>query len=162
MWIRATPGGSLDLTARLIQHICEQHKLAPTPIVVLNKPGAAQGIAWDYMQDRGNDGHAIALGGPNLASNPILGAHPTGYRDVTTIALLFDGYTALVVRTNSRLKSMRDVVERLRKDPGALTIAVGPALGGGAHIGTVVGLKKLLACAFPTCALSRTSPRVKQ
>ena len=139
--VGATPGGSLDLTARLIQHICEQHKLAPTPIVVLNKPGAGQGIAWDYMQDRGNDGHAIALGGPNLASNPILGAHATGYRDVTTIALLFDDYTALVVRTDSPLKSMRDVVERLRKDPGALTIAVGPALGGGAHIGTVVGLK---------------------
>ena len=85
------------------------------------------------MQDRGNDGHAIALGGPNLASNPILGAHPIGDRNVTTIALLFDDYTALIVRAESPLKSMRDVVERLRKDPGALSIGVGPALGGGAH-----------------------------
>ncbi len=139
--VGATPGGSLDLTARLIQRLADQQKLVPTPIVVLNKPGAGQGLAWEYMQDRGNDGHAIALGGPNLASNPILGTHAIGYRDVTTIALLFDDYTALVVSADSPLKSMRDVVDRLRKDAGALTIGVGPALGGGAHIGAVVGLK---------------------
>ena len=139
--VGATPGGSLDLTARLLQRIFEQHKLVPTSVVVLNKAGAGQGLAWEYMQDRGNDGHAIALGGPNLASNPILGAHQIGYRNVTTIALLFDDYTALIVRAESPLKSMRDVVERLRKDPGALSIGVGPALGGGAHIGAVVGLK---------------------
>jgi putative tricarboxylic transport membrane protein len=139
--VGATPGGSLDLTARLLQRIFDQQKIVPTPVVVLNKPGAGQGLAWEYMQDRGNDGHAIALGGPNLASNPILGAHAIGYQNVTTIALLLDDYTALIVRAESPLKSMRDVVERLRKDPGALSIGVGPALGGGAHIGAVVGLK---------------------
>jgi putative tricarboxylic transport membrane protein len=139
--VGATPGGSLDLTARLLQRVWEQQKIVGTPVVVLNKPGAGQGLAWEYMQDRGNDGHAIALGGPNLASNPILGMHAIGYRDVTTIALLFDDYTALVVRADSPFRSMRDVVERLRRDPGAVTIAVGPALGGGAHIGTVVALK---------------------
>ena len=139
--VGATPGGSLDLTARLLQRIFEQQKLVPTPVIVLNKPGAGQGLAWEYMQDRGNDGHAIALGGPNLASNLILGAHAIGYQNVTTIALLFDDYTALIVRAESPLKSMRDVVERLRKDAGALSIGVGPALGGGAHIGAVVGLK---------------------
>ena len=139
--VGATPGGSLDLTARLIQRILERQKLVSTPVVVLNKAGAGQGLAWEYMQERSNDGHAIALGGPNLASNPILGTHSIGYRDVTTIALLFDDYTALIVRAESPLKSMRDVVERLRKDAGALTIGVGPALGGGAHIGAVAGLK---------------------
>jgi putative tricarboxylic transport membrane protein len=139
--VGATPGGSLDLTARLLQRILDQQKLVGYPVVVLNKPGAGQGLAWEYLQDRGNDGHAIALGGPNLASNPIMGTHMIGFRDVTTIALLFDDYTALVVRADSPLKSMREVAERLRKDPGALSIGVGPALGGGAHIGAVVGLK---------------------
>jgi len=139
--VGATPGGSLDLTARLIQRTLEQQKLVPTPLIVLNKPGAGQGLAWETMQDRGTDGHALALGGPNLASNPILGMHGIGYRDVTTVALLFDDYTALVVRADSPLRSMRDAVERLRRDAGALSIGVGPALGGGAHIGAVVGLR---------------------
>jgi len=93
------------------------------------------------MRDKGSQGHAIALGGPNLLSNQITGVHPIGPKDVRTIAILLDDYIGLVVRADSPLKSMREVADRLRKDPGALTIACGPALGGGAHIGTVVGLK---------------------
>lgn len=139
--VGATPGGSLDLTARLIQRIWDQQKVSSQPVIVINKAGAGQGLAWDYMRDKGSDGHAIALGGPNLISNQITGLHPISHKDVTTIAMLLDDYIAFVVRADSPLKSMRDVVERLRKDPGALSIACGPALGGGAHIGAVVGLK---------------------
>jgi len=139
--VGATPGGSLDLTARLIQRIWDQQKTISQTVIVINKAGAGQGLAWDYMKDKGGDGHAIALGGPNLLSNQITGLHAIGYNDVTTIAMLLDDYVAFVVKADSPLKSVRDVVERLRKDPGALSIACGPALGGGAHIGAVVGLK---------------------
>lgn len=139
--VGAAPGGSIDLTARLLQRAWDQQKLVPTPVVVVNKPGAGQGIAWSYMIDKGADGHAISLGGPSLASNPVLGLHAIGYNDVTTIAMLFDDYMAFVVRADSPLRSMRDVVERLRKDPGALSIACAPSLGSGAHMGAVVGLR---------------------
>jgi putative tricarboxylic transport membrane protein len=139
--VGATPGGSLDLTARLIQRVWDQQKAIGQPVIVVNKAGAGQGLAWDYMQDKGSEGHAIALGGPNLLSNQITGVHPIGPKDVTTIAMLLDDYVGFVVRPDSPLKSMRDVVERLRKDAGALTVACGPALGGGSHIGAVVGLR---------------------
>ena len=139
--VGAAPGGSIDMTARLLQRTWDQQKLVPTPVVVVNKPGAGQGIAWSYMIEKGADGHAIAMGGPSLASNPVLGLHAIGYRDVTTIALLFDDYTALVVKADSPLKSMREVVERLRKDPGALSIGCAPALGSGAHLGAVMALR---------------------
>ena len=139
--VGATPGGSLDLTARLIQRIWDQQRAIGQPVIVVNKPGAGQGLAWDYMRDKGAQGHAIALGGPNLISNQITGVHPIGPKDVRTIALLLDDYIGLVVRADSPLKSMREVAERLRKDAGALSIGCGPALGGGAHIGAVVALK---------------------
>jgi putative tricarboxylic transport membrane protein len=139
--VGATPGGSLDLTARLIQHIWDRQRAIGQPVIVVNKAGAGQGLAWDYMRDKGTQGHAIALGGPNLISNRITGVHPIGPQDVKTIAMLLDDYIGLVVRTDSPLKSMREVVDRLRKDAGALSIGCGPALGGGAHIGTVVALK---------------------
>jgi putative tricarboxylic transport membrane protein len=139
--VGATPGGSLDLTARLIQHVWDQQRAIGQPVIVVNKAGAGQGLAWDYMRDKGAQGHAIALGGPNLISNQITGVHPIGPKDVRTIAMLLDDYIALVVRADSPLRSMREVVERLRKDAGALTIGCGPALGGGAHIGAVVALR---------------------
>jgi putative tricarboxylic transport membrane protein len=139
--VGATPGGSLDLTARLIQRIWDQQHAIGQPVIVVNKAGAGQGLAWDYMRDKGGQGHAIALGGPNLLSNQITGVHPIGPKDVRTIAMLLDDYIGLVVRADSPLKSMREAAERLRKDAGALSIACGPALGGGAHIGAVVALR---------------------
>ena len=139
--VGAAPGGSIDLTARLLQRAWDQQKLVPTTVVVINKPGAGQGIAWSYMIEKGGDGHAVAMGGPSLASNPVLGLHSIGYKDVTTIAMLFDDYTALVVKADSPLKSMREVVERLRRDPGALSIGCAPALGSGAHMGAVIALR---------------------
>ena len=139
--VGAAPGGSIDLTARLIQRTLEQRKLVPTPVIVVNKPGAAQGIAWGYMIEKGGDGLALAMGGPSLASNPVLGTHSIGYKDVTTVAMLFDDSMAFVVRADSPFKSMRDVVERLRKDAGSVSIGVAPAIGGGAHMGAVMGLR---------------------
>lgn len=139
--VGAAPGGSIDLTARLLQRAWNQQKMLPTQVVVVNKPGAGQGIAWAYMIEKGGDGHALAMGGPNLASNPVLGTHTIGYKDVTTVAMLFDDYMAFVVRADSPLKSMREVVERLRKDPGALSVACAPSLGSGAHMGAVMGLR---------------------
>jgi putative tricarboxylic transport membrane protein len=139
--VGAAPGGSIDLTARLLQKSLEQQKLVPTPVIVVNKPGAGQGIAWAYMIEKGGDGLALAMGGPSLTSNPVLGTHEIGYRDVTTVAMLFDDYMAFVVRADSPFKSMRDVVEKLRKDPGSVSIGVAPALGSGAHMGAVMGLR---------------------
>jgi putative tricarboxylic transport membrane protein len=139
--VGATPGGSLDLTARLIQRIWDQQRTVGHPVVVVNKAGAGQGLAWDYMQERGGDGHALALGGPNLISNQLTGLHRLTYQDITPIAHLLDDYIAFVVRADSPITSMRQVVERLRDDPGAFSIACGPALGGGAHIGAVAGLR---------------------
>ena len=139
--VGAAPGGSIDLTARLLQRTLDQQKLVPVPMIVINKPGAGQGIAWAYMIEKGGDGLALAMGGPSLASNPVLGTHSIGYKDVTTVAMLFDDYMAFVVRADSPFKSRRDVVERLRKDASAVSIGVAPALGSGAHMGAVMGLR---------------------
>src|SRR5678815_5052866 len=65
MVVGAAPGGSIDLTARLLQRTWDQQKLVPTPVVVVNKPGAGQGLAWAYMIEKGCDGHALAIGGPS-------------------------------------------------------------------------------------------------
>jgi len=83
----------------------------------------------------------IAMGGPNLVSNPVTGLHPIDYTDVTTLAVLFDDYMAIGVRADSPIRSMREVIDRLRKDPGALSIGVAPSLGSGAHTGGVVALR---------------------
>ncbi|MBC7781613.1 MAG: tripartite tricarboxylate transporter substrate binding protein [Proteobacteria bacterium] len=139
--VGAAPGGSIDLTARLIQRVIDERKLAGVTTVVVNRPGAGQGIAWAHMLERAKSNPAIAIGGPNLVSNPITGLHSINHNDVNTLAVLFDDYMAFAVRADSPLKSMRDVIERLRKDPAALSIAIAPSIGSGAHSGALVALR---------------------
>lgn len=136
-------GGSLDLTARLLQKIWEENRIVSAPVVVVNKPGAGNGIAWSYLNERGADGHAIAIGTTNLVSNPVMGAHSIGHRDITPLAQLFEDYFILLVRADSPLKTMADVRQRLAKDPAALSIGFGPGLGAGSHTAAAVAVKAL-------------------
>jgi putative tricarboxylic transport membrane protein len=138
----SSPAGSLDLTARLMQKIWDDTRTIGVPIVVINKPGAGNGIAWSYLNDR-SDGHAISIGNTNLVSNPVTGAHNIGHRDVTPLALLFDDYFVLVVRADSPLKSMADVRDRLQADPGAVAVGFGPGLGAGGHTAAAIAWKAM-------------------
>lgn len=138
----ASPGGSLDLTARLIQKIWDDTRAIGVPVVVINKPGAGNGIAWSYLNER-SDGLALSIGNTNLVSNPVTGAHPIGYRDITPLANLFEDYTVLVVRGDGPLKSMADVRERLSRDPGALAVGFGPGIGTGPHTAAAVVWKAM-------------------
>ena len=136
-------GGALDLTARLLQKIWDDSKIVNSPVVVINKPGAGNGIAWSYLNARGADGHAIAISTTNLVSNPVMGTHSIGHRNVTPLAILFDDYFIFLVRTDSPIKTLSDVKERLIKDPAALSIGVGAGLGAGGHTAGAVVLKSM-------------------
>ncbi|MCW5604515.1 MAG: tripartite tricarboxylate transporter substrate binding protein [Burkholderiales bacterium] len=110
---------------------------------MINKPGAGNSVAWQYLNERGGDGHAIAVGTANLASNPVMGKTLLGYRDVTPLALLFDDYFILMVRSDSPLRTMADVRQRLQKDPAGLAIGFGPGIGAGTHIAAAMAVKAM-------------------
>lgn len=139
--VGATPGGGLDLTARTLQQIWDARKSVGALVIVVNKPGASNAIAWTYMNDRGDDGHAIAIGSTNLITNPIIGTHALGHRDITPLAILLDDYLAFIVRTDSPLKNMQDAVQRLKKDPGSVSVAITPGIGSPNHTSMGVAAK---------------------
>jgi putative tricarboxylic transport membrane protein len=134
-------GGSIDLTARTLQRVWEQNQTVKPPVIVVNKPGAGNSAAWNYLNERGADGHAIAIGTTNLVSNPVVDPKLAGYRDVTPLALLFDDYFLLMVRADSPLKTLADVRQRLQQDPAALSIGYGPGVGAGSHSAAAVAVK---------------------
>ena len=138
----SSPAGSLDLTARLMQKQWDDARTIGVLVVVINKPGAGNGIAWSYLNER-SDGHAISIGNTNLVSNPVTGAHAIGHRDVTPLALLFDDYLVLVVRADSPLKSMMDVRDRLRADSASVAVGFGPGIGAGSHTAAAIAWKAM-------------------
>jgi len=135
------PGGANDVIARTLQRVMQQKKLVDAPMTVVSKVGAGGVIAWSYLNQHAGDGGYISVSPINLLIEHILGASPITYTDVTPIAQLFNEYVAFAVIAESPLRSGRDVVDKLKADPGSVTFAVAASLGGSNHIATMVALK---------------------
>jgi putative tricarboxylic transport membrane protein len=129
------PGSAVDLTTRELQRRLQA--LGLSDVSVANKVGGAGALAWSYMNQHQADAHYLATTLGNLLTNPITGAHPLTYKDITPVALLFTDYITFTVRADSPLKSGADLVNRLKKDPASVSIGIPTALGGLSH--TVIG-----------------------
>ncbi len=116
------PGGPLDGTARLIQTLLDKRNIG-VPSNVMNKPGGGHAIAMTYLNQRG-DGHAISMALTNLITNRIVGSHPLTYTDITPLALLTSEYIGMSVKADSPIKDGKDLIARLRADPGSVTFAI--------------------------------------
>ena len=137
--VGVSPGGPLDATARMIQKFLES-RTPPLSASVMNKAGGGHVIAMTYLNQRPGDGHFIAMALPNLITNRIIGANPLTYTDVTPLALLASEYIGMSVRADSPLKTGKDLLARLRADPGSLTFAI-TSRASGNHIAAGAVLK---------------------
>ena len=132
--VPTTPGGSVDLTARLLQKILQDAGIVKVPVTVVNKPGGGGAVSLAYLNQHAGDGHFIATNTPNIIANDINGRTPVRYTEVTPLATLASQYTALAVRVDSPLKSGKELIERLRKDPGSLAVSTPTTLGSVNHM----------------------------
>lgn len=136
------PGGGADLTGRLMQKLMQGELAAGVPVSVVNKTGGGSTLSYVYLNQHAGDAHYIALSLQPLLTGPMLRAGQMSYTEMTPLAHLLNEYVGFAVRADSPLKSARDVVERLRKDPASLSFAVSTALAGSNHLATVLALKK--------------------
>lgn len=115
------PGGSLDANARLIQQLWQ----IPVSSTVVNRVGGEHAVAYGFLSQRTGDAHFLSLASPVLLSNHISGRMQVTYTDLTPVATLITEYYLFVVRADSPLKSGRDMVDALKKNPESLAISVG-------------------------------------
>jgi putative tricarboxylic transport membrane protein len=132
----AAPGGGWDQTARAMQQALQEEGIVPN-VQVVNVPGAGGtvGLAQFVNENRGNPNNLI-VGGYVMVGAIIANQSPVSLADVTPIARLTGEYEAIVVPASSDIKTMQDLVAKLKEDPGAVSWAGGSA-GGVDHI--VVG-----------------------
>lgn len=139
--INTAPGSGQDITGRLIQSILQERKLVTAPITVNNKPGGGGAIAYGYLQSHAGSGNFISIASKSLLTNHISGRAKITYSDLTPLAILFDEYITVAVKADSPIKSGRELIERLKKDPGALSFGVATSLGNPNHQGIAKALK---------------------
>lgn len=122
--IPTSPGGSNDIAGRLIHKLWNDLKLLPVPSSVANRSGGEHVVAYTFVSQRTGDAHLVGVMSTPMLVNPIQGRTQLTHHDVTPIAFLFDEPMIAMVRAESPLKTGKDVVEALRKDPSSLSIAL--------------------------------------
>ena len=127
------PGGGVDLFGRTVAQLLNDQKLVTKPIQVVNRAGAGGSIGMALMVRRKGDPYSLLGIAIHAIVTPLTLGTPVSYKDMTPIAKIFSEYEMMVVRTQSPIKSLKDVEAALRKDPGSITVG-GASLGNSDHI----------------------------
>jgi len=129
------PGNAGDLMARMLAE-----KLTASmkqTVIVDNRPGAGGNIGAEYAAKSAPDGYTVLI-----AASGIVTANAFLYKlsfdpqkDLTPVTLLYSGAPVLVVSPKVAAKSLRELIETARRNPGKLTYA---SYGAG-HVSHIIG-----------------------
>lgn len=126
--VHASAGGGSDIFARTLAAAVEKNKLLPKTLVVENKPGGSGGIAFAYVANKKKDPYYMVTAVTSFMTTPLMGKVPVGLKDFTPIAnFAFDEYM-LMVRSDSKYKTMKDIVADAKANPKKITVG-GTQLG---------------------------------
>ena len=144
--VHTSAGSGGDVISRQMAEIVRRDKLLPQPFVVVNRTGGGGVIGLSYFKTKRGDPHYMLS-----VTSTILAL---AYRP--DVAITLDNYTPLalyaidpqtiMVAADSPYKTFKDLVEALKRDPGAFTAATTSATGTGRLVlhlmeKTVPGLK---------------------
>ena len=131
-----TPGGGTDaVTRNLLDKLTSETKWM---LIVDNKPGGGGNVGLDIVAKSKPDGYTLGMGQTaNLAINPALMQKMPfdPVKDLIPVALIAELPTLLVVRQDSPMKNLNDVIQAAKARPGNLK----QALAGSGTVGHLAG-----------------------
>jgi putative tricarboxylic transport membrane protein len=133
MMIPANPGGGWDQTGRQLATAMQSAKLV-SGVQFDNKGGAAGTIGLaQFVNSAKGDPNALMVAGMVMVGGIVLSQSSVNLGMVTPIARLTSEWEVIVVPASSPHKSMADLVQALKNNPGKVSWGGGSA-GGTDHI----------------------------
>jgi len=134
------PGGAVDVVGRPFAAMLEP--LLKQPVVVETKAGAAGAVGAQFAANAKPDGYTLLAHLPSLAGfaavDTLFGRAPKFSRDnFIPIARLTEGPLVLVVNDQQPYKTLKELVEDTKKNPGKLTFS-SSGLYGALHLPTAL------------------------
>ncbi|MCB2021891.1 MAG: tripartite tricarboxylate transporter substrate binding protein, partial [Burkholderiaceae bacterium] len=120
MMIPANPGGGWDTTGRALGSAMQDAGVASS-VSYDNKGGAAGAIGLaQFVNSTKGDPNALIVMGAVMLGGMITGKPPVSLSQATPIARLTSEYNVFVLPAESPFKTMKDVVDQMKKDPGSV------------------------------------------
>ncbi len=115
------PGGSTDVMARAMQPFLEKELGAKT--VIVNKPGASGEIAYTYLSQAKPDGYTFSfINTPGYLSMQVQRKLRYDPKSIQAVARIVDDPTAYVVKADSPIKSIKDLIAQAKAKPGSVSV----------------------------------------
>lgn len=120
-------GGYNDRLARAFQPFLQEELGQPT--VIVNRGGAGALLGHTYFMQQPADGYTIMAtsAAPYIPLNILTQNAPFKVDDFQVINLPSRDYTLMATSADSELESVQQVIDRLKEDPGSLSIGIQPA-----------------------------------
>lgn len=129
----AATGGGFDTTARLFQRALTEEKLVTQNVTVSNVPGSGGVVGMSQLlKNNKGEPHALIVVGRVTVGNQVIGKSDTKVSQLTPIARLMAESEVIVTPKDSPYKSIKDVIDALKKDINGIKFAGGSA-GGADH-----------------------------
>lgn len=120
----AAPGGGSDVLSRTIARIVADEKLSSQPMIVQNVPGGGQAIGLTQLAQAKGNTHMLAVANPaSVAGLLVAGKGAPNIKDLTMIAQLALDEQLIVVRSDSRFKTIQDVIAESKKKENSISIS---------------------------------------
>jgi putative tricarboxylic transport membrane protein len=139
--VPSAPGGGLDLVGRTLQSVVTQDNLSTEPMVVINRPGGGGTVGIAYLNSHAGNGNYVSVQALPLITNRITGLSTIGVNDVTPLAVFVTEPIVFSVSADSPIKTGRDLITALRKNPSSISVAVSSSPGGQSHDAAALVLK---------------------
>ena len=134
------PGGGSDRIGRILIKIIQENRYVPTPINLVNRPGGGGSVAYNYINQHPGNAHFLVMGSRSLITNNIAG-HGPSYTELTPVSYLFDEYIAVTVKPVSPIRTGKDLISFMKRDPTAMSFGIATSLGAPNHSGVAAAFK---------------------
>ncbi|WP_037448341.1 Bug family tripartite tricarboxylate transporter substrate binding protein [Skermanella stibiiresistens] len=128
----ANSGGGYDQHARALQQVMQDLNLASS-VQVVNVPGAGGTIGLSQFVTAKKRNPSLMIGGLGMIGAIRINKSPVTLDQVMPLALLTGEYQPLVVAADSPIKSLQDLLDKFKADPGSVSWG-GFAVGSPDHI----------------------------
>jgi tripartite-type tricarboxylate transporter receptor subunit TctC len=132
------PGGFADVTGRIFAE--EMAKVLNTPIAPINKGGASGSVAATGMLKSPKDGYTLlvnTLGGMVLAPVTLKDVAYDANKDFHPVAFITSAPDGLTVRAESPYKTLQELIDAPKKNPGKLSYGTA-GTGVGGHFNSLI------------------------
>jgi tripartite-type tricarboxylate transporter receptor subunit TctC len=127
-------GSSADVTARVLAE--GMGRRLGTQIVVVNRPGGGGAIGYQYAASQAPDGHHLVWNSNSISTTYHTGTLAFDYKSFTPVAQVQIETPYLFVRSNAAWKTVRDILQYAKANPGKLTVG-NSGFGSHTHLSAV-------------------------